>query len=104
MMLLRCVRRRANLSSIIVMILLTIAGYAATPTRAADFIRAGLPPGGPLGWWSSADSASSTSSMVTRRREPGNPLSAGFDTTAAASDAHEARIARFSPSDIDGYA
>ena len=70
------------------------------PTRAADFVRAGLPPGGSLGPESSADNASSTSSIVTIWRDPGNSLSAGFDVTAAASDAHDARIARFSPVDI----
>jgi hypothetical protein len=74
--------------------------YAAMLTRAADFVRAGLPPGGSLGPGSSADSASSTSSIVTMWRDPGSSLSAGFDITAAASDAQDARIARFSPVDI----
>lgn len=55
-----------------------------------------LPPGGPCGPPSSSVSASSTSSIDTTRRAPGHSRNAGFDATAAASEAHEARIARFS--------
>jgi hypothetical protein len=36
----------------------------------------------------------------TRRWEPGSSLSAGFEATLAASEAHDARMARFSPIDM----
>src|ERR1700683_3456508 len=99
-MLLRCVRRSANASSIIAMIRLHgDADQAAKPARNVDLMRAGFPPGGPFGAESSADSASSTSSIVTKRFDPGISRKAGFDATAAASDAQDARIARFSPPD-----
>ncbi len=40
--------------------------------------------------------------MVTALPEPGSSLSAGFDATLAASEAQDARIARFSPVDKTG--
>lgn len=64
------------------------------PIRDAHLVRIGLPPGGPLGPWSSADNAASTSSMVTVTYEPGNFLSTGLETTLEASEAQDARMAR----------
>src|SRR5712671_4310263 len=71
--------------------------HAAIATLDVDLRRAGLPPGGPFGRWSSSDSASRTSSMATIRWEPGSSRNAGLDATAAASEAQDARMARFSP-------
>src|SRR6266403_1850068 len=71
--------------------------YAAIAILDVDLNRVGLPPGGPFGAGSSADSASRTSSMVTIRFEPGSSRNAGLDATAAASEAQDARMARFSP-------
>src|SRR3954451_23992445 len=70
--------------------------YAAIGTLDIDLNRDGLPPGGPFGPWSSADKASRTSSIVTIRLEPGSSRNAGLEATAAASEAHDARMARFS--------
>jgi hypothetical protein len=71
--------------------------YAAIATLDVDRIRTGLPPGGPLGVLSSAESASKISSMGTIRFEPESSRNAGLEATAAASDAQDARMARFSP-------
>src|SRR4029079_11285063 len=72
------------------------ANQAASEVRSVDFRRAGLPPGGFRGEWSRLDSASRISSMEMVRFTPGMARSDGHDVTAAASDAQDARIARFS--------
>src|ERR1041385_8088601 len=78
--------------------------YAAAAVRATETIRIGLPPGGLRGWWSRLDSASRISSIPTSRRVPGTSRSDGQEFTAAASDAQDARMARFSARDRVGSA
>jgi hypothetical protein len=74
-------------------------GQAASDIRSVDFNRAGFPPGGFRGGWSRLDSASRISSMETALFAPGMARKDGHDVTAAASDAQEARMARFSARD-----
>jgi hypothetical protein len=75
------------------------ADQAARDIRAVDFNRAGFPPGGFLGGWSRLESASRISSMETVFFAPGMARKDGHDVTAAASDAQDARMARFSARD-----
>src|SRR5581483_10541954 len=63
---------------------------AAAWARSVDLSRAGLPPGGVRGKWSRLESASRMSSIETGVL-PGRARRAGFEFTAAASEAHEAR-------------
>ena len=73
-----------------------LADQAAITTRSVDFSLAGLPPGGVRGEWSRLERASRISSMGTRRLAPGIARRPGHEVTAAASEAQDARIARFS--------
>ena len=75
------------------------AGQAASEVRSLDLSRTDLPPGGFRGEWSRLDSASRISSIETARLAPGMARKDGHDVTAAASDAQEARMARFSARD-----
>jgi hypothetical protein len=68
--------------------------YAAK--RSIDRTRCGLPPGGFRGPMSNAWSASRISSIETGCFKPSGARSEGHEVTAAASEAQEARIARFS--------
>src|ERR1700727_2521165 len=97
-MLLRWVRIRAKFSSNIVVPPdgLTVLLQAAA-RRSADRSRMDLPPGGGRGPPSSAHNASSISSMVTGAFNPTGARSEGQDAIAEASEAHEDRMARFSP-------
>ena len=69
----------------------------AAARRSVDRSRIGLPPGGGRGPPSRAQSASRISSMVTGAFSPTGARSEGQDAMADASEAHEARMARFSP-------
>src|SRR6201993_3494861 len=97
-MLLRWVRIRAELASNIVILLPVVRSVLqAAARRSLDRSRMGLPPGGGRGPPSSAQSASRISSMVTVAFSPSGARSEGQDAMADASEAHEARMARFSP-------
>src|SRR5579872_1196801 len=74
--------------------------HAAAGARSTDLSRAGLPPGGVRGKWSRLESASRMSSIETGVL-PGIARNIGFEVTTAASEAQEARIARFSPSESE---
>jgi hypothetical protein len=76
----------------------------AASARAAEKRRCGLPPGGLRGAPSNSHKASRMSSMLTGAFSPSGARSAGQEAIAEASDAHDARIARFSASVRDGCA
>src|SRR4029079_10919528 len=67
-------------------------------TRDVEKRRFGLPPGGLRGPPSSSHKASRMASMLTGVFSPSGARSAGQEAIAEASEAQEARIARFSPS------
>src|SRR6478736_6821370 len=69
---------------------------AAIATRSVDFSLAGLTPGGVRGEGSRLESASRISSIDTTLFVPGIARRFGQEVTAAASDAQDASIARFS--------
>ena len=75
--------------------------YAAI-ARETSRSRCGLPPGGSGGPPSRSRSASRISSMLTGAFNPGGDRSAGHDAIADASEAHDARMARFSAFDSPG--
>jgi hypothetical protein len=64
--------------------------------RSAERIRIGFPPGGVRGPPSSSHSASRISSIETGALSPVGERNDGQHAIADASEAHEARIARFS--------
>ena len=72
---------------------------AASEARSVDLMRAALPPGGCRGDGSRLASASRIASIETVRRLPGIARNAGHDAIAAASEAQDARMARFSALD-----
>src|ERR1700749_3440499 len=98
-MLLRWVRIQARFCSNIV---ISPDGHTAllqaASRRSVERRRIGLPPGGLPGPPSSAQSASRISAMVTGAFSPSGALSDGQDAIAEASEAHDARMARFSAS------
>jgi hypothetical protein len=69
---------------------------AAIATRSVDFSLAGLPPGGVRGEWSRLERASRIWSIDTTLFVPGIARGLGHEVTAAASEAQDASIARFS--------
>ena len=75
---------------------LSMAVSYAAARRSVERSRIGLPPGGLRGPPSSVQSASSISSIVTGAFRPLGSRNAGHDAIADATDAHEARMARFS--------
>src|ERR1700730_7834738 len=100
MMLLRCVRRRANFSSIIVMILLTIAWLRCHANPRGRFHSCGFAARRAFGVVVQRGHRLKHIIDGDQAARACHSLSAGFDATAAASDAQDARMARFSPSDI----
>ena len=68
----------------------------AAAARSVDFRRWVFPPGGWRGPRSRLESASRISSIDTTVLAPGAARKDGHEATAAASEAHEARMARFS--------
>jgi hypothetical protein len=68
----------------------------AAAARPIDFRRWAFPPGGWRGPQSRLESASRISSIDTTVLAPGAARKDGHEATAAASEAHEARMARFS--------
>jgi hypothetical protein len=82
--------------------------HGVTPCYAAKALdverrRFGLPPGGLRGPPSSLHKASKISSMVTGAFRPAGARKAGQDAIADASDAQDARMARFSEIDSEGW-
>jgi hypothetical protein len=74
----------------------------AACARAVENRRCGFPPDGFRGPPSSSQMASRMASMLTDIFRPSGRCSAGQEAIAEASEAQEARIARFSASDRDG--
>jgi hypothetical protein len=72
---------------------------AAIAVRSVDLSLAGLPPGGVRGEWSKLERASRISSIDTTLFALGIARRLGQEVTAAASEAQDARIARFSALD-----
>ena len=83
---------------------LSMAVSYAAARRSVERSRIGLPPGGLRGPPSSSHRASRMASMLTGALSPSGARSAGHEAIADASEAQDARIARFSASVRHGCA